>query len=126
MFDRLMLLGGNSGVDVNAVPAQLLTGARETAAGASTAEASEDADIKLPDYRDRGRVLYFGPLGEGGACVRRYLEAQGHPFPADPGALSTAEWMADVIGEKSGGDDAVDDEESNVDEEMRVPGDAEH
>ena len=126
MFDRLMLLGGNSGGDVNAVPAQVFTGARETAAGASTAEASEDADSKLPDYRDRGRVLYFGPLGEGGACVRRYLEAQGHPFPADPGALSTAEWMADVIGEKSGGDDAVDDEESYVDEDMRVPGDAEH
>eukprot|EP00793_Prasinoderma_coloniale_P003518 PRCOL_00002892-RA len=126
MFDRLMLLGGNSGGDVNAIPAQVFTGARETAAGASTAEASEDSDSKLPDYRDRGRVLYFGPLGEGGACVRRYLEAQGYPFPADPGALSTAEWMADVIGEKSGGDDAVDDEESNVDEEMRVPGDAEH
>lgn len=98
-FDRILLLGANTGGDANAAPAGLATHTNGNNDGAALRQ--EATLALLPDFRDRGRVLYFGPLGEGGSAVRAFLERQGYAFPAHPGALSTAEWMGDIIGEKA-------------------------
>ena len=52
------------------------------------------------DGLSRGRVAYFGPLGEGGSDVLRHFESLGYEFPRSAGAYSLVEWIVDVISGK--------------------------